>query len=132
MTPESRALVSVFFGMQSSKKSPFGAPAKPAANVAVVGAGLMGAGIGQVTVDKGLGLTIKDASRAGLARGLEQIYANLNTQTKKRKITSCVPHADGLAGWLACLLGGWLAGLVAWWLADLLTGLLPCWFVFLP
>lgn len=42
--------------------------------LAILGAGLMGAGIAQVTVDKGVHTILKDTTVAGLARGQEQVY----------------------------------------------------------
>ena len=48
MGSESKALKSLFFGQTKCKKNRFGAPSKPINNVAVLGAGLMGAGIVQV------------------------------------------------------------------------------------
>lgn len=42
--------------------------------LAILGAGLMGAGIAQVTVDKGVRTILKDTTVAGLARGQEQVY----------------------------------------------------------
>lgn len=43
-------------------------------NVAILGAGLMGAGIAQVTVDKGINTILKDTAVEGLARGQQQVY----------------------------------------------------------
>lgn len=57
-------------------------------NIAVLGAGLMGAGIVQVSVDKGYHVLMKDMSQQGLARGEEQIWSGLNKQTKRKKITT--------------------------------------------
>lgn len=42
--------------------------------LAILGAGLMGAGIAQVTVDKGMHTILKDTTEAGLARGEQQVY----------------------------------------------------------
>jgi enoyl-CoA hydratase/long-chain 3-hydroxyacyl-CoA dehydrogenase len=42
-------------------------------SVGILGAGLMGAGIAQVSVDKGLTTVLKDMNHAGLARGLNQV-----------------------------------------------------------
>ena len=39
----------------------------------ILGAGLMGAGIAQVSVDKGMTTILKDMNHAGLARGLNQV-----------------------------------------------------------
>lgn len=42
--------------------------------LAVLGAGLMGAGIAQVSVDKGLKTILKDTTQQGLDRGQQQVY----------------------------------------------------------
>lgn len=42
--------------------------------LAILGAGLMGAGIAQVTVDKGVHTILKDTTVDGLARGEQQVY----------------------------------------------------------
>ena len=49
MTSHSRALKSLFFGQTKCKKNRFGQPQKPVNNIAILGAGLMGAGIAQVS-----------------------------------------------------------------------------------
>lgn len=45
--------------------------------LAVLGAGLMGAGVAQVTVDKGVFTILKDTTQEGLARGQQQVYKGL-------------------------------------------------------
>ena len=57
-------------------------------NLAILGSGLMGAGIAQVSIDKGMHVVMKDISLEGLARGEDQIMKGLNTSVKKKKITS--------------------------------------------
>lgn len=42
--------------------------------LAILGAGLMGAGIAQVTVDKGVNIILKDTTLEGLNRGQQQVY----------------------------------------------------------
>jgi len=42
--------------------------------LAVLGAGLMGAGIAQVSVDKGLKTILKDTTQQGLDRGQQQVF----------------------------------------------------------
>lgn len=88
MTSESRALIGLYHGQVACKKNHFGKPEKEVKNLAILGAGLMGAGIAQVSVDKGLATILKDTTAEGLARGQEQVYKGLNTKTKKRSITS--------------------------------------------
>lgn len=43
-------------------------------HLAILGAGLMGAGIAQVSVDKGLKTLLKDTTVAGLGRGQQQVF----------------------------------------------------------
>ena len=42
--------------------------------LAILGAGLMGAGVAQVSVDKGLSTILKDTTEEGAARGEQQVY----------------------------------------------------------
>lgn len=56
--------------------------------LAVLGAGLMGAGIAQVTVDKGIKTIIKDTSQQGLSRGLGQIMGGFDNHVKRKKISA--------------------------------------------
>lgn len=55
--------------------------------LAILGAGLMGAGIAQVSIDKGISVLLKDVSQASLARGQEQIQKSLDAKVKRKKIT---------------------------------------------
>lgn len=56
--------------------------------IAVVGAGLMGAGIVQVSIDKGYQVVMKDANQNGLDRGFGQIQKGLENSIKRKKINS--------------------------------------------
>lgn len=56
--------------------------------VGVLGAGLMGAGIAHVTVDKGLQVVLKDTNKEGLARGVAQIEKGLTSAVKRKKMTA--------------------------------------------
>ena len=53
----------------------------------MLGAGLMGAGIAQVSIDKGIQVILKDVTLDGIARGEEQIEKGLNTKVKRKKIS---------------------------------------------
>ena len=55
--------------------------------VGILGAGLMGAGIGQVTMDKGMKTILKDMNDAGVARGLSQIQTGIDAKVKRKKIS---------------------------------------------
>uniref|UniRef100_A0A8D3CEM1 Trifunctional enzyme subunit alpha, mitochondrial n=1 Tax=Scophthalmus maximus TaxID=52904 RepID=A0A8D3CEM1_SCOMX len=87
-TSESAALIGLYHGQVACKKNRFGTPQKEVKTLAILGAGLMGAGIAQVTVDKGVHTVLKDTAVAGLARGEQQVYKGLNDKTRKKNITS--------------------------------------------
>ncbi|XP_017792818.1 PREDICTED: trifunctional enzyme subunit alpha, mitochondrial [Habropoda laboriosa] len=88
ITPQCRGLTSLFFGQTACKKNRFGAPKTPAKKIAIVGAGLMGAGIVQVSIDKGFSVVMKDTNEKGLYRGLNQIQKGMDIAVKKKKYSS--------------------------------------------
>lgn len=88
MTKESKALMGLYHGQVLCKKNKFGAPQKEVKQLAILGAGLMGAGIAQVSVDKGLNTILKDTTIAGLGRGQQQVFKGLNDKVKKKALTS--------------------------------------------
>ncbi|KAM9201160.1 trifunctional enzyme subunit alpha, mitochondrial [Dugong dugon] len=88
MTKESKALMGLYHSQVQCKRNRFGAPQKDVKHLAILGAGLMGAGIAQVSVDKGLKTVLKDATLAGLDRGQQQVFKGLNDKVKKKALTS--------------------------------------------
>ena len=50
----------------------------------------MGAGIAQVSVDKGMQCILKDMNTKGLARGVNQVEAGIKKKVKRRAITRLV------------------------------------------
>ncbi len=53
----------------------------------MLGAGLMGAGVAQVSIDKGYKVILKDMAPQGITRGQQQIEKGLQTAVKKKKLT---------------------------------------------
>ncbi|XP_076648614.1 monolysocardiolipin acyltransferase Mtpalpha [Halictus rubicundus] len=88
VTPQSRGLVSLFFGQNACKKNRFGAPKNAVKKIAVVGAGLMGAGIVQVSIDKSFDVVMKDTNEAGLYRGVGQIQKGLDNAVKRKRYST--------------------------------------------
>ncbi len=79
VTPESKALVNLFFLTESAKglgKS----SRKYIENITlgVIGAGVMGAGIGGVALKNGLAVILRDTATEAVSRGLEHIKKYLN------------------------------------------------------
>ncbi len=84
VSPQSRQLVNLFFGMTAKKKPPLAKGAKPSKRVGVLGAGLMGAGIGLVTTNNAkLPVVIKDIADEALAKGAAYIRKDLERKVKK-------------------------------------------------
>ncbi len=89
-TPECRNLVGIFFLQERAKKLSVPAPAvaAPVRRVAVVGAGVMGAGIAQWVSARGLPVILKDIAPEALAKGLRTIEAVYRDATKRRVVTA--------------------------------------------
>ncbi|MBS64031.1 fatty acid oxidation complex subunit alpha FadJ [Salinisphaera sp.] len=89
--PVSKALRHVYHATEALKKATFVARnVKPreVRQVGVLGAGLMGAGIATVTVDKaGLPVRLKDVSAQGLARGMDHVRAVYDKRVAKKAMT---------------------------------------------
>ena len=93
MTPESGQLVNIFFATTELKKDTgvdSGACARNVEKVSVLGAGLMGAGIAYVSIDKaGKTVRLKDISVEGVANGVKYIGKIIDKKLKRRYIK---PH----------------------------------------
>src|SRR5437868_2802481 len=87
----SRRLVEIFFATQALKKDtgvddPSARPRK-VEKVAMLGAGLMGAGIAYVTADAGIPVRLKDKDDAALGRGLKQIAGILDERVRRKRLS---------------------------------------------
>jgi 3-hydroxyacyl-CoA dehydrogenase/enoyl-CoA hydratase/3-hydroxybutyryl-CoA epimerase len=88
----SRKLVQIFFATTALKKDPGVAGDAPAPkavhNLAVVGAGFMGAGIGGVAVAQaGLDVRFRDMTLPGVAKGVAEARRILKERLRRRRIT---------------------------------------------
>ena len=97
-TPACRSLMSIFFLQERAKKlqapAADGAAGRPVKHVAVVGAGVMGAGIAQWTAARGYPVVLKDVSPAMLAKGLQAAEKIFRDAAKRRVFT----EAEATAG----------------------------------
>src|SRR2546422_8282428 len=87
----SRRLVEIFFATQALKKDtgvddPSARPRK-VEKVAILGAGLMGAGIAYVTADAGIPVRLKDKDDAALGRGLKQIAGIFDERVRRKRLS---------------------------------------------
>ncbi len=96
-TEAARNLMGIFFLQERAKKTKLPATtasAKPIKKIAVVGAGLMGAGIAQWSAGRGLRVLLKDLNAAALAKGMQSI-SKVFTEAAKRRVFT---QADAQAG----------------------------------
>ncbi len=98
MTPEARQFMNIYFATTAMKKDTGvedpNVKARPVKRVAVLGAGLMGAGIGYVTLSKaGIPVRLKDVKADGLGRGVAHINDEIQKRLKRRALT---PYEAGV------------------------------------
>ena len=87
-TNESEALIGLFDGSTKMKKHSYGADAAiPVKRVAVMGAGLMGAGIAQVTAEKGFETLLKDRNDEAIGRGKGYMEGNWKKKVSRKRMT---------------------------------------------
>ena len=88
-TKESEALIGIFEGMTQMKKNPFiDNEVTPVKTVAVMGAGLMGAGIAQISAEKGLSVLLKDRDDGAIERGKSYMRENWDKKRKRKRMTN--------------------------------------------
>ena len=88
VTPESRALVQLFFAMNQAKKNPLENKKKEIKNIGVLGAGLMGSGITQVSIEDSLHVWLKDQTLESAMKGESDIDENLGDKIDKKIIST--------------------------------------------
>ena len=108
-TPVSESLIGIFHGTTAVKKHDFGKPKKEVDTIAVLGAGLMGAGIAQVSAGNGkYRVLLKDKDEAGASKGEKTIVDAFAGKLKKKRMSNhdfclassrVVPLHDGSENW---------------------------------
>jgi len=80
---QSEALKHLFFA-GSDRHSPSAADARSISEISIIGAGLMGAGIGTLALDRGIAVRQKDVSHQALGRGSGHVHQYFDRRVKKR------------------------------------------------
>ncbi|AYH45065.1 3-hydroxyacyl-CoA dehydrogenase NAD-binding domain-containing protein [Azoarcus sp. DN11] len=94
-SPQSRALIHLFFAERAAGKLPdVSAAPRSVASVGVIGAGTMGAGIAMSFANAGLSVTLLDSSDEALTRGMKTIAGNYATSVSRGSL----PQARADAG----------------------------------
>lgn len=82
-TPQARALIHLFFSQTASKKNPWESAALPVQAVGVLGAGLMGSGIAEVSAANGLQVFLKDRETDIALKGKYAVYSGVSSRVGK-------------------------------------------------
>ena len=82
-TPQARALIHLFFSQTAAKKNPWDAAAKPVSGVGVLGAGLMGSGIAEVSAANGVDVFLKDRDLELALKGKHAVYKGVSSRVGK-------------------------------------------------
>lgn len=94
-SPEAAGLRHAFFSERRAAKMPESrVAARPVNHVAVVGGGLMGAGIAYACLSAGYQVSLMDRDREGLARGLERIAKLQKSAVDKGRTSAEQAEAD--------------------------------------
>ena len=83
-TPQAQQLINIFLGMTSLKKNPLHDKVKNINSIAVLGAGLMGEGIAEISLQKGWEIILKDISSDMLLKARKNIRKALNKKIKQK------------------------------------------------
>lgn len=93
LTNESRQLIRIFFNMTEKKKNPYAADLiKSTDNIAMIGAGFMGAGIAQVSAVDGINVLLKDIKEETLQQAKQTIWSDLAKKIKRKTMSQ--PEAE--------------------------------------
>jgi len=86
MTKESQALFTLYHGQVTCKKNRLGIQGGEVKNLAVLGNGLMGTGIAQISLQNGFGVKLKGRSTARLESAEKKILEGFNSAISRMKI----------------------------------------------
>jgi 3-hydroxyacyl-CoA dehydrogenase/enoyl-CoA hydratase/3-hydroxybutyryl-CoA epimerase len=87
LSPESRQLINIFFNMTEKKKNPYATASKKVKHMTMLGAGFMGAGIAEVSMQDNIRVTLKDINQDMINSAYKTIYDDLNKRVKKKAMS---------------------------------------------
>ncbi len=87
VSPQSRELIQIFLSMTAMKKNPLKDRVRPVKKIGILGAGLMGAGIANVSSTNGMEVLLKDISYDAVGQGEKVIWQDLDGKVKKNAMS---------------------------------------------
>ena len=88
VSPEGKQLMRLFFNMNEHKKNPQPEQTHAITKVGILGAGFMGAGIANVTIDKDIPVLLKDISDKTLESAEKSLWQDLTKKVQKKALTT--------------------------------------------
>ena len=82
-TPESQALVSLFFAKQEAEENPLAEKAHAVDRIGVLGAGLMGAGIAEISAENDIDVILKDQDLDLASDGKKSVWTSVSQKVDK-------------------------------------------------
>lgn len=87
-SPICKSLVQLFQWTEDIKKTSLSLPPQPIHKTAVIGAGVMGAGVAQLFSNKDKEVRLKDISLDALEKGMSFIYSDFESQRKRKRLSN--------------------------------------------
>ena len=88
LSPESKQLINIFFAMTDKKKNPYGEEnVKEVHRLGMIGAGFMGAGIAEVSMNDNIHVLLKDINQDMIDSAFRTIYEDNNKRVQKKAMT---------------------------------------------
>ena len=88
LSPVSRQLINIFFAMTDKKKNPYGEDkVKQVDRLGMIGAGFMGAGIAEVSMNDGMHVLLKDINQDMISSAYKTIYDGYNKRVSKKAMS---------------------------------------------
>ena len=84
----SKALRGIFFNMTDKKKNPYETPPKKIKRLGILGAGFMGAGITEISINNKIDVILKDLDEKTVSNAKLSIWKTLNKKVKRKQIQS--------------------------------------------
>lgn len=83
----SKELRNLFFAMTEKKKNPFEADVMNINTLGILGAGFMGSGIAEVSLNKGIDIFMKDVNAETIKTAKKTLWKRLTSQVKRKSIS---------------------------------------------
>ena len=83
----SKELINLFFAMTSKKKNPWGDHTDTVRTLGLLGAGFMGSGIAEVTLNKGIDIVMKDIDSDTIQLAKKALWKSLIKKIKRKSLT---------------------------------------------